>query len=284
MKHFLYLFAALLFAGTPATAVEFRLGIVGENENRYSYEIGLIKLALEKADGDHSLKVVTDAYSSQMRILLLLMDGHARFNVTFSGIDRTRHKRLLTVPIPLQRGLLGQRILIISNASKHLFDKVKTLDDLRVLPIGSGVGWPDTEILRSAGFTVESADYENLFKMVEKGRIAGYARGASEPYAEVATRSRSLPSLLVEDRLLISYPFDVFFFVAREDHQRHNILLQGLKRAYEDGSFMDYFRGHPRVRRVFETAKVEDRVEFQIPNPLLPEEIAEIPDRYWHGR
>ncbi|ASP32697.1 hypothetical protein [Labrenzia sp. VG12] len=284
MKHILVLMTAFLFTVGTASALDFRLGIVGEDESRYDYEIGLIRLALKKADGEHELEVIADPHSSQARVLLMLMDGVARFNVTFSGIDRTRHDRLLTIPIPLQRGLLGQRILIVSQQSRSLFDEVSTLEDLKALSIGSGHGWPDTDILQSAGFNVAQADYEDLFKMVDKGRIAGYARGVAEPYVEVAARTSSLPNLLVEKRLLISYPFDTFFFVAKQDKERHDILLQGLERAYEDGSFLQYFRSHPRIRKVFDTAKIEDRIEFAIENPLLPDEIANIDAAYWHRK
>ncbi|MTI43118.1 hypothetical protein JM93_00077 [Roseibium hamelinense] len=272
-----------VFASVSGCLAEvFRLGIVGEDESRYDYEIGLIELALQKAEGDHTLEIVAHPNSSQSRVLLMLMNDVADFDVTFSGIDRERHARLLTVPVPLQRGLLGLRILIVSERHKDRLAGVETLEDLKKVPIGSGTGWPDTSILENAGFSVAQSDYESLFKMVYKGRIAGYARGVAEPYREVAVRAADMPGLAIDTRLLLAYPFDTFFFVGKQDKKRHDILLQGLTRAYEDGSFMTYFEGHPRIRSVFLQADLDRRVRFDIENPFLPEAFQNIPDKYWH--
>jgi len=277
------LFAATLFV-TPAQAVEFLVGVERGDTGQNDYEVGLIKLALEKAGGGHTMKIADTSDTNQSRMLEMLSTGDADFHVTFSGIDKERFDKLATVPIPMQRGLLGHRILIISQDSKDAVMAVKTMDDLKQISIGSGTGWPDTEILEQAGFKVEASKYENLFKMVDRGRIQGYARGVAEPYSEVAARQGEMKNLTIDEHVMIVYPFDMFLFLNKDDKERYDILLTGLKNAYEDGSFLDYFENHPRIKKVFEQAKIDDRLRFEIDNPLLPDEIAAIPDQYWHGR
>jgi len=276
-------FAASLVV-TPVHALEFRVGVERGDTGQSDYEIGLIELALKKAGGGHTMAIADTDDTNQSRMLEMLSTGDADFHVTFSGIDQERFDKLATVPVPMQRGLLGHRILIVSQDSKDAVGAVETMDDLKQISIGSGTGWPDTEILEKAGFKVEASKYENLFKMVDRGRIQGYARGVAEPYSEVAAREGEMTNLTIDEHVMIVYPFDMFLFLNKEDKERYEILLSGLKNAYEDGSFLAYFENHPRIKKVFEQAKIDDRLRFEIDNPLLPAEIAAIPDQYWHGR
>ncbi|MEP3047349.1 MAG: hypothetical protein ABJL55_10420 [Roseibium sp.] len=284
MRRFLTVALLASLIATPANALEFLIGDERGSTDTTNYEVGLINLALEKADGDHTLRFADTGTANQTRLLETLASGKANFHVIYSGIDQERFDKLATVPIPLQRGLLGHRILIVSENSKDTVADVKTMDDLKKITIGSGTGWPDTTILERAGLTIEQTQYENLFKMVSLERIQGFARGVAEPYAELEVRKDSLPNLRIDESILIVYPFDVFFFLNKNDKERYDILFQGLTRAYEDGSFMNYFQNHPRIRDVFEQAQIDERLRFEINNPLLPPKIAAIPDKYWHGR
>lgn len=268
----------------PVQAVEFLVGVERGDTGQSDYEIGLIELALQKAGGGHTMKITDTGDTNQSRMLEMLSTGDADFHVTFSGIDQERFNKLATVPVPMQRGLLGHRILIVSQDTKDAVAAVKSMDDLKQISIGSGTGWPDTTILEEAGFKVESSKYDNLFKMVDRGRIHGFARGVAEPYSEVAARVGDMKNLTIDEHVMIVYPFDMFLFLNKDDKERYDILLTGLKNAYEDGSFLAYFENHPRIKKVFEQAKIDDRLRFEIDNPLLPAEIAAIPDTYWHGR
>jgi len=287
MHIYLLALLALWLAAAPASALEF---LIGSERGRTDaqdfghYGLGLIELALEKADGDHTVAYVDTAYANQARLLNLLSSGKAEFHLLISGIDQERFDKLATVPIPLQRGLLGHRILIVSEASKAKVANVKTMEDLKGLSIGSGMSWPDTKILAEAGLHVENAPYESLFKLVSLGRLDGFARGVAEAFPEIASRQHTTPNLAVDEHIMIVYPFDEFIFLNKDDRERYDILVQGMTRAYQDGSFMEYFENHPRMKQVLERAAIDERIRFNIDNPLLPPEIAEIPDRYWHGR
>lgn len=265
------------------SALEFRLGIENYDAELADYPIKVLELALEKADGDHTLEITTPD-TNQSRMLTELSRGEAAFDVMWSGINTERHEMLLTIPFPIQRGLLGHRILIVNEESADDVASVQSIEDAQQISIGSGTGWPDTQILEENGFSVEDASYENLFTMLSRGRIDAYARGVGEPFREVEARSEEFPNLAVDNNVLIVYPFDLFYFVSPNDQERYDIIVQGLTRAYEDGSFMQLFNTHPQIQSIFAQAQIDDRVRFDIPNPLIPEEIASIPDIYWHGR
>ncbi|MDP1340920.1 hypothetical protein, partial [Klebsiella variicola] len=71
---------------------------------------------------------------------------------------------LLTVRIPIDRGLMGWRLLLVRRSELAQWDQVRHLDDLRRRIAGQGHDWPDTAILRANGLQVgTSSVYEALF-------------------------------------------------------------------------------------------------------------------------
>jgi hypothetical protein len=129
-----------------------------------------------------------------------------------------------------------------------------------------------------------TAPYENLFSMVERDRVDCFLRGAHEVVGDVTKRKAEHPDLAVESAVMLVYPFTSFFFVNKNDTALAEALETGLKKAYEDGSFMEHFNNHPAIKAIFDEAHIEQRRRFDIPNPLLTEETKAIPDLYWHQR
>jgi hypothetical protein len=268
---------------TSASALDFSLGISGTNVERFNYEIGLLELALEKADGEHTISIVTLEGTPRSRMVTMLASNDTDFNVMVTGITSERHALLKTVPVPLMRGLLGYRILIVRDESADAIKEIETFEELKQISIGSGTDWPDTLILREAGLQITSADYENLFQMVSMGRIQAYARGVLEPYIELEDRADIFPNLKVDDTIALVYPFDAFFFVNQSDTSRYEILLQGLERAYEDESFLTYFENSQGFRYATEHAKIGKRKRFYLENRSVPDLIEAIPSHYWYS-
>lgn len=267
----------------PAASMDFSLGISGTNVDRFDYEIGLLKLALEKADGNHTISIVTLEDTPRSRMVTLLASGNTTFDIMVTGITRERHALLKAVPVPLTRGLLGYRILIVCDDPDTHIGDIRTFDELQQLVIGSGTDWPDTLIMRQAGLNITPADYESLFKMVALGRVQAYARGVLEPYVEIAERAEQYPNLKVDGSIAIVYPFDAFFFVNKHDADRHRIVLQGLERAYEDGSFLDYFQNSQGYKYATEHARIGERRRFALQNRTVPDLMNMIPAHYWHS-
>ena len=248
---------------------------------RWDYPIGLLRLALEKSGRPFALEP-TSQVLTQSRQIHSLEKG--RVSVAWMGTSADFEARMRAVPVPLYRGLLGHRICIIDRDSQARFSAVRTLEDLKTLTMGQGLGWSDVDILEAAGFNVHTGRYETLFKMVDAGRIDCFPRGVNEAPGEVAQRSPESPGITVEKDVMLVYPFAMFFFVNRDDRDLAETLEKGLKAAYEDGSFMTYFEGHPSIRKIFSGARMEERRRFDIDNPLMTKETRAIPDRYWHGR
>jgi hypothetical protein len=244
---------------------------------RWNYALSLVELALKESGQNYILKP-TEEEMSQNRAARELELGNISF--IWTGTSAEYEQRFHPIRIPVLRGLDGYRICIINPDRQSAFSAVKTLADLRQLTIGQDGGWSDVKILEAAGFKVVTAPYESLFNMVERERFDCFLRGAHEAPGEVAKH----PGLAVENEILIVYPFTSFFFVNKNNAALAEALETGLKKAYEDGSFMAHFKSHPAIKAIVEQGQIAQRRRFDIPNPFLTEETKAIPDQYWQGR
>lgn len=262
--------------------ISVHLGLLGAGEQVFAYEISVLKLALAHSGRETEL-VITPLTMPQERAFLELESGRAQFNLFFSGFSQEREARFRQIDIPLSRGLLGHRIFI---TKERFSDDLANVDDLDALKrfavVGSGNGWPDTRIFEAAGFTVQRSGYENLWKMLAKERINTFNRGIHEAYVEIGIRKPELENLVVDPHLMVRYRFDYLFYVRKDNEELAELLETGLKRAYESGAFMDNFRSHPMIRTVIDQANPNERLTFDIDNPLMTERQRVIPDRYWH--
>jgi len=119
--------------------------------------------------------------SDRAQILLSRAQG---ITVLVRTTSAEREALLLPLRFPLDRGLTGYRLFLIQKPTQAKLEHVRTLEELKVFSIGQAINWVDTEILRSAGFTVETgSNYESLFKMLTAGRFYLFSRGVNEMLA-----------------------------------------------------------------------------------------------------
>lgn len=134
------------------------------------------------------------------------------------------------------------------------------------------MGWADVKILRNAGLEVKTDVMDTLFRMIDKNEIIDYfPLGANEIFNLVTEKNKEFPNLMVEKELMIVYPFDFFFFVHRENKPLHDMVYNGLLKAYADGSFEELFTSHPDHRAFLNSAKLKTRHKIAIDNPFLSE-------------
>ena len=88
-----------------------------------------------------------------------------------------------------------------------------------------------------------------------------------EIFAERSELAAQYPNLVIDQHLLIRYPFAEFFFVSPESPKLAKAIQTGLERAYADGSFMAFFRENPKIREALASANLEQRVTIALPNP-----------------
>lgn len=266
-----------------ASTVEIKLPITSQNNQRDTFQIGMLKLLLEKAGVDYKITLASEVYS-QARIIHELKTGSGRINLYWMGTSDELEKDLRPIRFPVYRGLLGYRVFIINKQDQSRFDTVKSLKDLQKFIGIQGIGWTDIAILENSGLRQLTSGYTNIFKMVNSGnRVDYFSRGISEGYVEVNSLQNKYPDLTVEKKVLLVYPFAMFFFTNSKNTALAEILEKGFDKAYQDGSFLRFFYNHPHIKEMFKQTDMRHRIRIDIPNPFLPPKTMAIPKQYWHG-
>lgn len=280
----LNLFAAfwilIATAFAPAHSVDFALPLYDDDDKYFE---NILRAALKAADGDHTLRTLHVAIP-QSRVIRSLLDDRGMINVLYTGHSSERERLMRQIDIPLSRGLLGLRVFVIRADNAHLFGTIETLDQLTgQITVGSGVGWPDTPILRAAGFDVKTGSVHNLWQMLAHNRFVAYPRGMNEVLAELKRYARTTLQvpMVSENTIMIAYRFDHFFYVGPEDETRAHIIRQGLDRIYESGEFLKIFYSDPAVEDALNDARQHNRKIYYLPNPLNSDRVRQIPEKYW---
>lgn len=249
-----------------------------QNDPRNQYFLDLLRLTLDKtvdADGAYSIQAC-DQRMPQRRALKQMQKQRC-INLVWTMTSAEREQQALAIRIPLLKGLLGQRVLMIRKQDAARFKDIETLSQLGEMIAGQGIGWPDVDILKANQLPViEGPLYEGLFIMLQRGRFDYMPRGLTE--FELELEQRAYLNLMVEPHLLLSYTSPVYFFVSRDNHQLATRLEKGLRLAIEDGSFEALFRRYNYHKLV---ELLEQRRVIKLFNPSLSAETPVNEDSLW---
>ena len=178
-------FCILIFSISTDLIADTKINIASRDDFNAIYAIDMIKLALQKAEYPYVLDIERGIHSND-RLEKDLSEG--LIDIFWSATNAKLEQQLIPIRVPLYKGLLGHRILVIHNDNKNLFSNVVGLNELRKFNFGQGRDWSDTEILKANGLKVTTGTYEGLFMMTDGKRFDAFPRGILEPWAELATK------------------------------------------------------------------------------------------------
>ncbi|MFG6485867.1 hypothetical protein ACG04R_04230 [Roseateles sp. BYS78W] len=234
-----------------------------------AYVRRIVELALNRAGSRREVQYV-DLDMAQGRTLIELAAGHSPIDVMWTMTDRLREASgLLPVRIPIDRGLLGWRLLLVRRRELPEWSRVRSLKDLGDRLAGQGHDWPDTTVLRANGLRVgTSSVYEALFRMLAAGRIDYFPRSILEIDAEMA--GGRYPELAIAPDLMLHYPAAAYLFVSPSRPELATELKAGLEAAVVDGSFQRLHR--EQFGALLKAHPVKPAGVLKLSNPLLPSE------------
>ena len=250
----------------------------GRNEeSQFAYAV--LKLALEKS-GEKFVLHKSEYEMSDARVSKQLEKN--LFDIAWLGSSPELEKVHTYVPIPITRGMLGKRIFIINKKKQNQFSILKSIEDLKKYMAGLGIGWPITTILQHNKIPVTTVNrFEALFQMVSVGRLDYIPLGANESQFFVSKFKDKYENLAVEKAILLNVLFyDFFFYINKKNIALKKIILNGFKKAYEDGSYMKLFNSHPEHSDIKQLA-LSSRTTFDIDNPFASEAVKAIDGKYW---
>jgi ABC-type amino acid transport substrate-binding protein len=252
---------------------------------RYDYHWRILATALERTRakwGPYALEA-GPLMSEPRQVVELSRPGGA---LTVIHLDTTpdMERDLLPVRIPVDRNLVGYRVLLIRKEDQPRFtpQRIRTLEDLKRLTFGLGLGWVDVGIMRHNGFNVVTgSDYEGLFAMLASGRFDAFPRGAAEVLAEFDRRKETFKGLHIEENFLLYYPLPMYFWFPRtpQGERLAARAKEGMLAMIADGTYERIFRSAFKDR--IERLGLAKRRVFRLDNPYLVPETPFGDRRLW---
>lgn len=233
----------------------------GENSTFYPR---LLELALEKTVDSHGPFTITYHPLELTRNRLVAeLEKDNVINVLWAMTNPQREAALHPIKISLLKELNNYRIFLIRKNDQRRFNKIKSLDDLRLLRAGQGSTWPDTEILKSNNIPVVTAmHYGLLFDMLDANRFDYFPRGLNEIWDEQKIHSDK--GLIIENSLMFYYHCPIYFFTSKQNLELANRIETGLKIAMEDGSFDALFYSYEGFKRGEAEMTANRRIIFNL--------------------
>jgi len=245
-------------------------------DTRNQYPIRLLETALQKAGGQYRAEE-TPLRMQQGRAKSLLQHGQG-IDVVWAMTSIETEANLLPIRIPIFKGLISWRLLLINQRHAEKFKQITSAHALKRMVAGQGHDWPDTPILRANGFRVHgSSDYLSLFQMLKQNRIDFFPRSIVEIWAEAETHRQD--GIIVEPAILLRYPSAFYFFVNKNNTKLAAELTAGLEMMIQDGTFDRLF--HEYHDEAISKAALKTRTVFELDNPILPPETPLGRDVLW---
>lgn len=256
---------SLLLLPSVGAAEVTRVKVVSRGDDNAKYAISMLRLGLQKVGRPFDIEIVNDSLSAP-KLREELIAGN--IDVIWTATNMDMEENALPVRVPLFKGLLGHRILVIHKDNQHLFDSVITYDQALKFSYGQGQGWTDTTIMQANGMDVVPATkYEGLFYMTDGKRFHAFPRGVHEPWGEISQRPDL--ELIVDRNLMFVYQMPYYLMVTPGRPDLAADIERGLLMAIDDGSFDERFLSNPMVKTVLQFANLKDRRIFKLKNPQL---------------
>ena len=229
------------------------------------YFIKILELAAQYSDADITLEPVATKHQLESRTVLSVEEGV--LDVHWMHTSEALESQLLPIRIPLYKGLIGWRLMLVRQDDADLLKGVASLEALRQFPVLQSFDWPDTPILMANGFqVVSSIGFRSLFRMLIHRRADMFPRSIVEVWSEL--ESQSDLNLRVDSHVALFYPTAYYFFVTKDNVKLHAALKQGLERAIDNGDFERHFQNN--FSKYIEKSNLSERNLISIDNPNLP--------------
>jgi ABC-type amino acid transport substrate-binding protein len=203
-------------------------------------------------------------------------------NVAALGASNLREKQLIPVRIPIDKGLIGYRVMAVRKAIGARFRAIRSFDDLKRLSFGQEFDWQDAEILRANGLkVVEGNNLLGLYRMLQTGRFDVLPRGASEIAEELEDWPDQFGDIGVESSFVLYYPQPVYFWFAKtvQGEQLAKRAEEGLRAMIEDGSYDRMFWA--RYQSIIDKLDLKHRRLFVLKNPFLADATPGTDPKLW---
>lgn len=214
-------------------------GITEKNKYQYDLLTAAMK-ATAKDYGDYRVAFSKVAYTDA-RIFDSL---HANKNVSLfnAPLDPDRAKGLHIVPIPVDRGILGYRVLLVHRDNKDAFQQVSAQTDLERFTAGMFEQSSTIKQLKRLGLPVVATHGEDtMFNMLNHKRFDYVLRGVHEVEDDLARYSSLELDLVIEPTVAVHLYMPLVFYMSKSQVRLAKRIELGLLRINRSGEFKSIF-------------------------------------------
>lgn len=271
---------AALAAETPANnaaVAQIKLWNGNKTQSRQQYEREVLEAALSATVASHGQwqlqEDLTDYPLAEDEASVFRSKGFDIFG-TVAGNAKLANEKKTLIPLPLMKGLLGYRILIIRAEDKEKFAVITSAQQLQKLRMGIPSTWADAELFRHNGYRVEEkGSFDDLFERLTNNEFDYVTFGANEVAGVFRERAAVSGQLVIESSLVVFYPFPLVFYVNPENKILAERVARGLQlisnNGVLDGIFKRYFDAD------LTAVDMPSRRMIRLKNPILPSEMAD---------
>ena len=237
-------------------------------DQRPGYFVGMLRLALDKTAAEYGpyQLIASEHPINQERSFMMV--SQSQLDITWGMTSRMRELRTLPIRIPLMKGLLGYRVLLMSKKRHQELKDVDTLDELRRHVMIQGNGWPDVDILRNNAIPVRThTEYVGLFRMLAMNRVDFFPRSIAEVWLEMELSLSQ--DLKLKEGLVLQYDSPIYFFVPPDRLEVAERVRTGLERAVADGSFDRYIQSRQELKKALNLLNNTDYTLIKLEGPEL---------------
>ena len=275
---------ALLLGGrVRAEPMDYVYGYFSKTGDHDNFVFALIKEALTRTEakwGPYELHTVPEVPRNRQIRELETGTGSITFAVLGTAHDIAKHLRPILIPV--DKGLVGYRLLLVRRIDQKRFGAVHAPAGLKPFSFGLNFIWDDVDILRANGLTVQTGDdFDGLFQMLSRDRFDAFPRGVGEIGREFQEYGPLYPDLEIEKDLLIHYTLPVYVWFARNPagEKLAERLEEGLRAMIDDGSYDSIFWKYNRP--VLDGLGLAHRRVLTLNNPYLPPDTPLGDSRLW---
>lgn len=260
-----------------ASSIDVRYGYFIGGEERFSFHIDILGMALEVSGAKYKLiKTGHNGLKQDDAVNLIVKDRE--LDILWTANDSLREKELKIVPIPLDSGLLGYRVFVIRNGDQNSFVNAYRLNTLKKLRPIQGYQWVDTAILRDAGFDVVTGDYYRLPELLIEKTGDFIPRSVRELETDLKIWSQYKNQLAVEENIALSYRQAEFFYVHKDNSALYEALKAGLEIIHDNGALKSYIDDYLDIKN----NDFFDRKTIFIRNPYESRFMKNIDNKYFY--
>ena len=248
-------------------------------DTRNDYPVELLQAILEVTKDEYGeCKTKPVGPVNQKRARQALETG--QIDIAWFPATTANNERFRPIKVPLRKGLLGWRLLMVNKNKKTKFTEVDSLEKLKAFVTVFGTDWQDFPVMK-ANFDklIAGDDYEQMFKMLHRNRFDFFSRSLHEVLDEIEYHKSVGYDFALLDHIMLRYKAVDLFYFNKEDDALYQRIKKGMNKVIVSGRFNELFYSYYEYH--IKSANIADKIIIDLDNPMFPDDIEYRDPQLW---